>query len=225
MKTPKKTKKSRIKKAVSKPRKRKPVKPPVAVKKPVRNAHHPDIGHMVEEAFKAGGVQYYRFKKEYQMPTGRYKWVLNYLKEVDLRIDLKTAKGYLEVIETQLNGKKGSINLGEIWKVVHAFKSRLDLEFEVETVKRLASVTYFDDTEDLTGYDMAHAKNKMQVWPDSGTLDFFLTSPISDVLNLNNISPESLQEYLNDMKTMIYVPTFETPPSSEQNSSENSMNP
>ncbi len=156
-------------------RKRRPVKPVLTeIKRPVLNCHHPDIAHHVEEAFTAGDVTYYRFKKEYQMPTGRYKWVIAFLREVDLRMSLETGNAYLDAIERQLNGAgKGKIDLGEIWKVVHAMRTRFKLGFEPDTVKRLASVTYFDDREDLSGYDQEHCRNKIKVWDEAGTLDFF----------------------------------------------------
>lgn len=224
MKIPKKTTKSRIKKAVVKP-KRRSVKPLPPAKKPVKNCHHPDVAHQVEEAFMAGGIQYYRFKNEYQMPTGRYKWVMNYLHEVDLRMSLETMRAYMQNLRNLLNGgKRGIIDITEISKIIISIESRLNLAFEPETVKRLASVTYFDDMEALDGYDMEYNRKKRQIWEESGTLDFFLTNPIAELLNLNNFSPEALQEYMKETVEILENPIFDPLRQQQENTSESGTN-
>lgn len=157
------------------------------------------------------------------MPTGRYKWVMNYLREVDLRMSLETMRGYMDIIKKTLNGgKKGVIDLFEVSKVVHSIETRLNLAFEPETVKRLASVTYFDDTEDLRGYDLEHNKKKRQLWDEAGSLDFFLTNPIAELLGLNNFSPDGLQEYMRQAmealkESPIYDPLTYQPASTFEN--------
>lgn len=174
---------------------KKPVRKPLA--KPEFNINHPELADKVEEAFTAGGVKYYRFIEEYQMPTGRYKWVMNYLREVDLRMDLATMKAYMAEIMKCISGSRGQIDLINVYKIIHAIQTRLELAFEPETIKRLASVTYFDDTEDLSDFSMKKGEEKIKIWDKAGTLDFFLTKPISALLGLNNISQESLQDYIN----------------------------
>jgi hypothetical protein len=172
--------------------------------KPEFNINHPDIAHKVEPAFDVRGKQYYRFTEEHQMPTGRYKWVLNYLREVDLRMDIETFKSYLKGLKSALNpGEKHVINLEEAWKIILNMESRANLAFEVEGVRRLASVIFFDDSEDLSGYDMKYNRVKMLNWENNKTLDFFLTMPISALLGMNNISIESLEEFIQKSTEII----------------------
>jgi hypothetical protein len=166
--------------------------------RPEFTVNHPDYATMVEEAFTCGGKRFYRFKEEYRMPTGRYKYFYAFLREVDLRASLETLRGYIDEFKKVLNGGKGgkSINVGAIWELVLNLETRTKLAFEPMGVKNLAAVSYFDDTEDLTTFSTAYGKEKIKLWEDHNVLDFFLMKPIGELLNLNNTSIESLQEYL-----------------------------
>src|SRR5690606_20864583 len=105
---------------------------------------------------------------------------------------------YTEAFEKILNGanpKKG-INLGDLWKLVWNLKTIVALDFDPALVKKLASVTYFDETEDLTTYDIEYGKKKIALWEEHKVHDFFLMSPIGDLLGLKHISVESLEDFL-----------------------------
>lgn len=159
--------------------------------------HHPDFAPMVEEAFVCGLNRFYRFKEEYRMSSGRYKYYYASLREVDLRASLEVLKQYVDAFKGILNGgKKGVVNLGSLWELVLNLESRTKLAFEPMGVKNLAAVAYFDETEDLTTYDQNYGKQKIKLWEDHGMHDFFLMRPIGELLNLNGISIESLQAYL-----------------------------
>lgn len=180
-------------------------------KKPVRktngqfyNLKHPDIIDQVEVAFKVGTRPYYRFKDDFRMPAGRYKYVYAYLREVDLRMDLPMLQAYVQELKRCLNPGAGkSIDLETAWKIIFNLDTRTTLAFEPETVRRLASVVYFDDSEDLTTYDKAYGDKKLKSWKDKNVNDFFLTRPMSEFLNLTGISLTSLQEYLRTAETII----------------------
>lgn len=191
------------------------------------NIHHKDIKHMVEEAFEAGGVKYYRFTEEMRIPAGRYKYIYAFLKEVDLRMTLPTLQKYVEEFEHLLNGSgpKKTIQIGELWKLVINLKSRLALAFEPETIERLAAVVYFDETEDLSTYDRKYGAKKIDLWRKHDFLGFFLTKPMGELLGLNNTSIESLRDYITQAQEVIQELTFETQKPSSENSSENGSQP
>lgn len=166
--------------------------------KPTFNLNHPDLAPQVELAFEAAGKKYYRFKDEYQIPAGRYKYIHNALREMDLRMTQAKLMEYINEFEVCLNGtgKKKEINLGRLWELVLNMKTRAKLPFDADTVKRFAAVTYFDDSEDLSTYDRAYGQQKIDLWEKHNVTDFFLTSPIGELLQLSNSSQESLKEYL-----------------------------
>lgn len=179
-------------------------------KNPAFNIYHPDLQDKIEFAFECAGVKYYRAIKEFTLPVGRYKWIDAYLYEVEIRMNLTVLKAYIEEIRKNLNVRNNQINLDRAFQILYAMETRCNLAFEPETVKRLASVVYFDETEDLSDFDQDYAQQKIKRWTRNENYDFFLTRPISELLNLSNISVESLKKFIADseitLKSLISVP-------------------
>lgn len=181
------------------------------------NMHHPDLAGQVEFAFECGGKKFYRMSNEYRLPTGRYKWLAAALEEVELRMNLKTLEAYLDEMEKNLNGKKGDINLGKVWQIIYAMRTRTKLAFEPDTIKRLASVVYFDASEDLRDWDKKYAEEKIALWDKHESYAFFLTSPIEELLNLRGISVESLKNYISHTEAIIKELTLDHTTVSSEN--------
>lgn len=166
--------------------------------------HDVDFAGFVEPAFMLLSTQYYRFKKDSDTPYGRYKWISTFLQEVELRMDLKTLNAYLDDIEKNISGGKGVINLTKVAESIAKMRTRTALHFDVETAKKLASVIYFDEDEDLTTYDLAKGREKMDAWgKDLKTMDFFLTKPMRELLGLSDISEIALADYINQQVEII----------------------
>lgn len=159
---------------------------------------HPDYAPMVEEAFTCAGKRFYRFKEEYRMSTGRYKYYYSTLRELELKLSLKNLQEYVDAFKLVLEGgsKRKTISLNDLNKLVINLESRIRLAFDTTTVKRLAAVAYFDETEDLTTYIDKYGEQKIKLWEDHNVYDFFLTKPIGELFNLKSISVEYLQEHL-----------------------------
>lgn len=194
---------------------------------PAYNLHHEDIRHKVEPVFKSGGKQYYRFVDDHQIPTGRYKYIYAALKEVDLRMNLETLQNYVGEIKKVLNGgdKRNLVSMESLWRITLNLESRISLAFEPASVQRLASVIFFDETEDLRTYDRKYGADKMATWDKNGTLDFFLTMPIAELLGLRNISLESLEDYIQTSQQLLKDLTFDLQNQSSESSSETGKNP
>lgn len=196
--------------------------------KPAFNLHHEDIKHIIEPVFKAGNRQYYRFKEEKLIPTGRYKYIYAHLKEVDMRMNRETLIAYIEDFKKLLNGSgpKKIIEIGELWKLVLNMETRVRLAFEPATVERLAAVIYFDDTEDLSTYDRKYGQKKIDFWAKNNVKDFFLTRPIGELFGLKDISITSLDEiYIQPTLELIRNLTLDQQTLSSANSSENGSQP
>lgn len=166
---------------------------------------HPDFAPMVEEAFACGARRFYRFKEEYRQATGRYKYYYSTLRELELKVSLADLRKYVEAFKLVLNGgsKKKTIELTNLHKLVLNLESRLELAFDTVTIKRLAAISYFDDTEDLTSFNDKYGQEKIKLWEEHKVYDFFLTRPIGELYNLKNISVSSLAEHLNQMDGII----------------------
>lgn len=162
---------------------------------PSFNMHHPDLADKIEFAFESGGTKYYQFTEEHQIRTGRYKWILAYLQEHDLRMTPEALSSYCDQMDAVLN--KGEI--GKAFIIIEKIRGRTKLAFAPDTIKRLASVIYFDESEDLSDYRMEHGSKKIQAWDKNGTLSFFLTRPIQELLGLSGISESALSNYLTSL--------------------------
>lgn len=167
---------------------------------PPFNIHHPDMQGRYEFAFEAGPmfrkVKYYRAVKDYMLPVGRYKFIDARLYAAELKMNLKTLGAYMDVLEKHLDGSKGVVTLSKAFEVIWAIRSRINLGFEPETIEKLAAVVYFDETEILNDFDEDYGDQKIKFWREHKCLSFFLTMPMSELLNLTDTSEESLQEYI-----------------------------
>jgi hypothetical protein len=164
--------------------------------KPAYNLHHPDFVGKFEVAFQCGGVKYYRAVKDYFLPVGRYKFIETRLAEADLRMTSKMLKDYIKELEKHLDGKSGVINLVRVTELVINMKTHCNMEFEPETIKRLAAIVFVDDTEDLRDFDDEHGEKKIKFWESNDSYAFFLTRPIAELLNVNDSSEEYLRKYM-----------------------------
>jgi hypothetical protein len=185
---------------------------------PPYNVDHPDIAHKIEVAFASGGATYYRFKQDYDMPVGRYKYVQQTIYEVDMRMTLEMLKGYIEKLKSEVGGKKGKVDLIEATKTLIKMESHANLAFNVDTVERLASVVYFDDTEILTTYDKKKGEEKISRWRLYECMDFFIQRPIVELLRLKNSSMQDLEAYVKWQKDVFSDLTSDTSAPSEENS-------
>lgn len=162
---------------------------------------HRDFAPMVEEAFTCGGKRFYRFKDEYRMATGRYKYYYSTLRELELKLSIEDLQKYVNAFKLVLEGgsKKKSISLNDLHKLIFNLESRIELAFDTATVKKLAAIAYFDESEDLTTFSEKHGDEKIKLWNDHNVHDFFLMKPIGELFNLKNISVESLLAHLKEM--------------------------
>jgi len=177
----------------------------------VMNIYHKELDGKTEPAFKADGVQYYRFVKDIEMYWGRYMFMQTFLYEQNLRMTVELLEKYMDKMEKALNPVKGVIELGKVYQVIGQIKSRCALGFEVETTYRLASILYFDDTEDLHTYDKPYNDKKIESWRGAKMVDFFYHKPMTEFLNLSHLLPADLQTFMEQQKGILEDLIYETP--------------
>lgn len=185
------------------------------------NLHHPDLLGVIEYSFTCSGVDYYTFSDSYKIPIGRYKYVASYFREMELCMDKNTLTQYIAELKKCLNAEKRKIDLEGAWRIILNMESRSKLAFEPSLVKKLASVVYFDKSEDLSTFSEKYGDQKIQSWDKSGTYDFFLTRPISELIGMKNISITSLEEYIQTTGEILKNLTTDMQNLSLENSLEN----
>lgn len=181
--------------------------------------NHPDLSDKTELAFEAGLIKFYRFKEEYRMPIGRYKYVYKRFKEADMRMSVEAIKAYLKQMKECLEGgpKKNNVSLSTAFRIIYNMETWLTIPFAPEAIKRLSAVVYFTDSEDLSTFDEKYGQWKIDLWEKHNTHDFFLNRPISELLNLNNLSITSLEEYLTEIQPILMDLISDPYPKSSEN--------
>lgn len=175
-----------------------PVKPsfPVEVKEPV------------VFAFALKGVNYWKFPDIQKTPSLRGLDAIVFYEEFKKRT---TKELYQEEMEAEtillrdvrlaLSGAQGRINLAAAFasladweKILRHREERLKFIVEPDLVWKLASIVYFDETENPNRYDMVYnLEKKIPFWKEQvSEEDFFLSKPI-----------EELVPYLNEYKATL----------------------
>lgn len=195
------------------------------------NIHHPEYAGLIQEEFKSNGKQYYSFKSDSMVRTGRYMFLQNFLQEVLYRMTVDRLKAYIAKIRSEIDGSKVSkegipqVNFGNAIVFLDQMKTLTELAFEPETVYRLASVIYFDETEDVTKWDREHNEKKIAAWKEAGTLDFFYGKPFTELTGLKGISETDLRDCLDKFQRLNDVYNIalnsETPTQSSSSSTTN----
>lgn len=138
--------------------------------------------YKVEPAFTLGGVDYYQFANQDEVPTGRQFAALAVYNEMDMRCDREYLQLHCKAMDKLLSDPK-KIHIGYIAQINANLKDRLELMVVPDFIYKLASVVFFDDTESPYKYDFDYNAAKIKKWKEApGTLDFFLQTPLKELV-------------------------------------------
>ena len=101
--------------------------------------------------------------------------------------------------------KKNPINIFELKKLDDQLQERLELALPPpRIVKNLASVYYFDESENPYTFDRAYAEKKIKKWETEKIIDtdgadrsgdFFLSKVINDLIPSSTLPDDTLAQY------------------------------
>jgi len=152
-------------------------------------------GHQVKEAFIYNGTQYYELVDIFDIPCQRAFACRDYLEELQMRCTREYLKAHVTAVQNILSGP--SINISKLATLNQQLQERLDLIIDTETVYKLASVYYFDASENPYNYSYKYGLEKIQSWKGAGeALDFFSLEPVRSLAGLTILSGEDLKVYL-----------------------------
>lgn len=143
----------------------------------------------VVEAFKHGGKTYFMFDDTFKIPTGRALCALAIYDEFRMRCTREYLELHTRAMEAILSDPK-KINVQAIAVINQNLKERLALVPFPDHVYKLASVTFFDESESPYGYDFKYNEAKITEWKrDPNMLDFFLRTQFKDLIpHLNTLN-------------------------------------
>lgn len=155
-----------------------------------------DNKYRIVPAFSLGGIDYYMFDSEMEMPTQRALSALFIYGEMQMRCSREYLVQHVAAMERVLSNRT-AIDLTTIMKLNMNLKERLDLMVLPEFIYKLASVTFFDKTESPYSYDIPYNERKIKSWKESGaTLDFFMKSRLRDMIPFWNEEQHGSVTYL-----------------------------
>ena len=152
--------------------------------------------HRVKEAFVHEGVQYYQFDDVYNMPCDRAFAAMDYYEELRQRTTREYLKAHIEAVDTVLKASK--INIYRLNELNQFLRERVEFIVDTDIILKLASVMYFDKSENPYKYDMKYGQEKIQKWKDCP--GFFLETPIRELLPWEDISQSDLKNLETTIK-------------------------
>ena len=155
-----------------------------------------DIEHPIKEAFISGGVQYYMFDDIFNAPFNRAMEAQTFYTELQMRVSRDYLLLHTQAVDAILSDSKG-INIGDIATMNSQLKERMEFIVDADLLYKLASVMYFDDSENPYRYDFAYGSKKIAKWKkDKEVKDFFLNTPIRDFIPFLDTLEKDLDTYL-----------------------------
>jgi hypothetical protein len=162
-----------------------------------RQTEHPQFSHFsskgdIEKVFTSGGVQYYRFVNEANIPALRAMSAKDVYAELSFRTTSEHLKGTLLACRKLMDEGKYTQAA-----VLHdTLIQRLEYISHVDILYRLASVLYFDAFENVLDWDPVYNQRKVAAWQQNDDLDaFFLKTPIRALLPFADISKIDLASF------------------------------
>lgn len=137
--------------------------------------------YRIEYAFTCGGTKYYRFADITNLPYERGLMALQVYNEVEMRCSREFLIQYTDAIDKIL--REQNIDIFKINELNKILRQRLALPTNTDLLYKLASVCFFDKSENPAVYEPAYAEKKIAKWrKDKGVHDFFMQKPLLELM-------------------------------------------
>lgn len=170
-------------------------------RRPFRQVRLQDKQKIVE-AFQYNGRPYYMFDDIFQVPSIRGLQALDYYEEFNMRCTKDYLLRFTQAAEKILSDTK-KLNLIHLATIVKHLQERLDMIPVSDHIMKLASVIFFDDTENPYHYDRVYSQKKIALWKeDPEVLSFFLRTPLKDLIPYLDSEKTNLLTYSGVVKEL-----------------------
>lgn len=159
---------------------------------------HPKHGFKIVFAFEIDGKKYYQLDQLLEMPIERFNFLQTFYHEMELRLTTETLNEFLDAARKCVN----EVKLGDALRIIDELKDRSQWFIEEESMLRFASVQYFTIDEDLTTYNLAYNKKKIDGWRKKKALPIILKMWDSQADKPLNTSIQDLEGYLEKQKEL-----------------------
>lgn len=130
-----------------------------------------------------------------KLPTLRGMMALDYYDEFHMRCDKEYLIKHADAIETILSNPK-KLDLTKLATITQNLKDRLTMLPLPDHVFKLASVVFFDQSENPYHFDRKYAAEKVARWKrDPNALGFFLRTPLAELIPFAGLEAVDLHTY------------------------------
>lgn len=137
------------------------------------------------------------FEDQNHVPTGRQLAAVMVYNEMQMKVDRDYLTMHVKAMDKVLSNPR-AIDMTTIMKLNLHMKERLGLMVLPDFVYKLASVVFFDKDEPMYDYDLAYNEKKIEEWKrDKEMLDFFLQTPVRNLIPSWDEHPGDMKTYLN----------------------------
>jgi len=170
-------------------------------KRPFRNLRVQDKQKIVK-AFVYQGRTYFMFDDIFSIPSIRGLQALDYYEEFNMRCTKDYLTRWVEsAIKIISDNKK--IDLIALGTLLKHLEERLKMIPVSDHIYKIASVIFFDDSENPYHFDRAYNKKKIDLWKkDPEVLGFFLQTPLKDLIPYLDSQKASLVTYSGVVKEL-----------------------
>jgi hypothetical protein len=150
----------------------------------------------IKKAFVHDGIEFFMFDDITKMPTCRGLYALDIYDEFAMRCTRDFLTRHCDAIDAVLNNDKHKIDLVKLAVLYKNLKERLTLLPLPDHIFRLASVVFFDKSENPYTFDRKYADEKVVRWKrDPDSLAFFLSTPLTDLIPFLDLQHLDLHTY------------------------------
>lgn len=159
--------------------------------------------HHIEHAFTCGDTPYFHFTDSFSIPCERAMDALHIYQEFKNRTDDVFLQAHCTAKQNLY--LKNPISIFELKKLDDQLQERLSMALPPpRIIENLASVVYFDSTENPYKYDRAYAEKKIKKWKEGKITDvegvekpydFFLLMPLGKLLPSLDSQEQDLVNY------------------------------
>lgn len=189
--------------------------------KKVYNGAAPKERHdQIVYAFTSGGVDYYKFSAEVNIPFQRAAAARDIFTEEMWQISPDYLKGWntalIELITS--DGKKPEKKLYEIGILASRLQEQIGMSYSFVRQMKLASVLYFDEVENPLDYQYPYNEAKIKRWTENNDVagfflnlpdNYFLPSSIELQQNIVTYLQAETTAAMNDLKHIITLTQLE----------------
>jgi len=153
--------------------------------------------HRTKLSFTLGGVEYYEFDEDiFFLPFQRGLMATMFYKELQCGADREYLLWHTSEYDRIFKDPK-QFDIGRMAILNQQLKDRLQFIFDPDLIYKLASVVYFDKTENPYKYNYSYGLKKVALWRESEAVeDFFLRQPIKRLVPFFKQDEENILNYL-----------------------------